>query len=395
MRNSSPGKQAPPRSVDVRSVGGFTLVEMLVVLAIIGVLTSLSVPAALQMRAAARKTQCATRMGQVVLAINQFEVSRKRMPGYLESMGHFAGGADPGDPTSLGGDIPSHEKLASWQAVILGHLDNQPVYERWSMDRYPLQAGPGAMFSPAPGGYAAFCAANDPNFICPSATLNTGTGSNHMVANTGLHPALPMITYTREGFPPVQINFARSQTRANGVFRNRYGGFLTKSSAQPVPVGKDFDSSDFRDGRTHTILISENLNAKPWYRVSFRSSAFLSDTIDLNGRPTVRYPIESRYFSGIVWHFVDPQNIVDAPSVPRAIRINGGDALNQEMSPALLAPLARPSSNHNAGVNFGFADGSVSYVTDSLDYRIFQTWMTPQTGRSDMPLNELIVTSPL
>ena len=58
--------------VKKRSSAGFTLIELLVVIAIIGILSVSLLPALGKARESARKTQCASNLKQIGLAINMY-----------------------------------------------------------------------------------------------------------------------------------------------------------------------------------------------------------------------------------------------------------------------------------------------------------------------------------
>lgn len=371
---------------------GYTLVELLVVIAIIGILVSLSVPAVSKVKERMNQAKCAENLRQLAMATINYEVSRGSLPGYCKNYGEFVGGVDPADPGSFAGNVPRHFKIGGWHIAVLSKLDNQPLYERWTLDRYPILSDGSGERPATTEGYSTFAAVNNSLFQCPSASGSIAAdGLNNYIANTGMHVDSFPLTYTRPGDGPRTVTFAQSMSRANGVFNNQHAGFDLANPSQLVPLGKQLRSEDFTDGRSSTMLFSENQQAQPWYLTRLTgNTSHLTNFATVNGQEVSLYPVESRYLQGSVWHFEDDVAFAGAAGVLPVHKINGGDVYEQFMQSTNFADLARPSSLHVSGVNMAMADGSVHFVVDTIDYRTYQAFMTPNGRSSDVPMNEFV-----
>jgi prepilin-type processing-associated H-X9-DG protein len=108
------------RKPQERGRSAFTLLEILVAMAIIILLLALTVTAVQRVRAAAAQVECAHRLRQMALAVHQFHAAHHKLPegcGYpfLES---------EADLTMQGG--------LSWQTAILPFIDQGPLWdEAW------------------------------------------------------------------------------------------------------------------------------------------------------------------------------------------------------------------------------------------------------------------------
>jgi prepilin-type N-terminal cleavage/methylation domain-containing protein len=71
-----------PPAFASRSEAGFTLVELLVVIAVIGILIALLLPAIQSAREAARLTQCRNNLKQIAVSFHNFESTRGYFPGH-------------------------------------------------------------------------------------------------------------------------------------------------------------------------------------------------------------------------------------------------------------------------------------------------------------------------
>ncbi|MEM6779736.1 MAG: DUF1559 domain-containing protein, partial [Planctomycetota bacterium] len=88
---------------------------------------------------------------------------------------------------------------------------------------------------------------------------------------------------------------------------------------------------------------------------------------------------------GLVWHWEDEDDESPAPDVNPLHRINGGDALTTTMTARNASSLARLSSAHAEGVYAATADGGTRFLTESLDYRVYQALLTPNGAKSNVP----------
>jgi len=251
-----------------KSPTGFTLVELLVTIAIIGSLVALLLPAVQSAREAARRTQCANHMKQQGLAIlNYHETHRVFPPAYV------------GDPlrsgTINGVSFPDNNANGppgfAWGALILPQLEEGGLHALFNMKT--------ACWAPE---NLLLANTRISVFLCPSAT----GGSDGFVVDRGegdaWDPSLSSTPYSPE------IVFAHSHYVTNAGIHQPWGrqtAFtdFTKSEivhAESSTFEAKIDgpfyrnarlrSKDVTDGLTNTIFVGEHssiLSNKTWVGV--------------------------------------------------------------------------------------------------------------------------------
>ena len=101
-------------------IRGFTLVELLVVIAVIGILIALLLPAVQAAREAARRMQCANNLKQMGLAVHNYHDAYRCFP--------------PGGITE--GECGTQRSRINWAIAILPYIEEKTLHDRYDHSVY-------------------------------------------------------------------------------------------------------------------------------------------------------------------------------------------------------------------------------------------------------------------
>jgi len=141
----------------------FTIIELLVSIAIIALLIALLLPAIQQTREMARRTRCGNNLKQIGLALSNYESALRVLPFGVLGGNAIATWTNP---------------LHTWHSQVLYFLDQQPLYTSYQFNL--------AFNSPV---NQQIVITTIPTFICPthpdSGPVSNAWGQNHYAGNAG------------------------------------------------------------------------------------------------------------------------------------------------------------------------------------------------------------------
>lgn len=317
----------------------FTLIEMLVVIAIIGVLAALLIPAVQQAREAAARTQCANNMRQMGLALHNYLDRNKRFP-------------TSGEGVNAAGTGTAFD-LQSTFTLILPFMEGGDIYERYDLS-LPYNGS---------AGNRTVAQTVIPSYLCPSNPARPAGGRDSL--GYGYTDYMP-VAYT---------DIDPSGTVGNNV--------RLAAGSQRSPGGLKLGGStagDITDGLSKTIAIMEDVGRSE----TFNTQKYTDPAgIDL-------LPAGSTFRNA--WRWAEPDNGNGVSGAPGAKYGDPGlKVINQNHQPyggtaALpwtlnnVGPNDEPFSFHGGGCNALFMDGHVTYLRDSINPVALRYLMTPNEG---------------
>ena len=321
----------------IRRLSGFTLVELLVVIAIIAILIALLLPAVQSAREAARRTQCTNHLKQLGISLLNFENQSNKFP--IGNMGWFM--PDGSGPTQKWmGHTAFVQLLPFLEQVALG--DNLDLTDglRWGE-----------------GSNAALHDKNVPVYSCPSddtagRKLHFFWGSHYFARSNYV------MCFGSDTFSPdprqVQDGACRNKNTCDhdtdGAFRE---GFARKHSS-------------FMDGTAYTVVMSE--------LIAGRCDKFdACNEFDLRGCWAEGFMGPSAYTHRLTPNSSAPD---DFGWCPTGYADHPHHPCVSPTGPTDSYWFVAARSWHPGGVNAVYADGHVDFHSDSIDWLL---WMALST----------------
>jgi prepilin-type N-terminal cleavage/methylation domain-containing protein/prepilin-type processing-associated H-X9-DG protein len=317
----------------------FSLVELLIVMAIIGILVGMLIPAVQASRASAARSSCANNLRQLGLAAHHHEAA----------LGYFPSG-------SVAKEFPAQPFTAwtfyRWSALasLTPYLENTAAYNALDLS-VPLYA---STFGVRPENVESVKIVVA-EFLCPS---DIGRPVS-------------------EGFAPTNYALSAGSGANGGSPFDADGMFFINSQVSPAKI---------TDGLSKTAMGSESLLGQPTNgghdpqrAYVFRLGSPLTDTFCASAGWPDDFPrgfswVNGEYRCALYNHHETPNS-----AVPDCMGVRLGGGVKVQFAPY---GWRAARSNHPGGVNVLLADGSLRFVSDDVDAAVWKDLATIAGGET-------------
>jgi len=222
----------------------FTLIEMLVVIAIIAILIALLLPAVQQVREAAARASCGNNLKQIGLAMHNYADVVKTLP---PSRSLFSYADELSELLNPNSDEPDgDEDLGpTWAVYILPYIEQDSIFQLWKLTFYPngnsgFGLGYGVPYANQP---AQAVQAQVPTYFCPSRRGPTDS---------------PMLSLSGDGQPGALGDYAACIGTTGDDIYNAFASAALPNGAFRLGVnGQGVALKEIRDGLSNTLLVGD------------------------------------------------------------------------------------------------------------------------------------------
>ena len=361
-----------PRQTCNASRLGFTLVEALVVITIIGILVALVLPAVQKARESARVTQCKNHLKQLFVASSSYAgANDNQVPAYgtFRPMGRNEDHRDPKQRF--------YSPEGNWVVTLLPFLEEGNLQKQWNPDVawyangniYLGKTDISVLNCPSDTGYDA----GDLNYV-----INAGFGSVSILIGYDRTEAEQRLPNESEMHLHNRIPIDWNQNGTTPGLAPRYNDNQDAETTRGTGVSwaqLDGDNSSVRfdhiyDGVSHTMLFGENFRTgyaarqgtsvmHNWSNPSINNCAFV-------------LPVPTEITNGT--NFDNPPLSLYSTGMPNTeSSLHFGD----------VAPFL--SSRHLGNVNVVMAGGEVIPLDINVDRAVYKSLMTPNGGKRRFP----------
>lgn len=331
-----------------RNPSGYTIIELLVSVGIIGLLIAITLPAVQTARNAARRAQCLNNMRNVSIALIQETDKADRFP----ACGYYGDGT----PDTVG-------TYRSWVVDILPHLDQANIFNKWDFDvRYTNPTN------------EPLANTHIPVLTCPNdVTIVIGNGNLSYVVSSGIG-----FTAQIAGIHdcPVGPSSGKLDLNGNGITCNsstlgdgnpsdremfkQMGLFFNETWKGITRAERHHTMASVTDGLSNTMLISENIR-----------TGYDPD------KPTSNWGSPNPYLTSFYIGNPCLNGSCSSGNVDYNRSNSGNGAINAGLSqPEGSSPF--PSSVHPGGVNVGYCDGRIEFMSENIDGKVYASLASPQ-----------------
>ncbi|MBN2293415.1 MAG: DUF1559 domain-containing protein [Pirellulales bacterium] len=319
-----------------KRVSGFTLVELLVVIAIIGILIALLLPAVQAAREAARRMTCTNHLKQMAVALHVYHDTHGVLPPAAIVSGSNPRSSDDSPPASqwqVWEDAISTSGAGrhgtSWMLLILPMIEKGMLHDQWN-------------FNTNVRGNLHIAANDIAEFYCPTRRNTVGGGKYANMIFMGMKKGGTDYGACAGGGDSL-YNSPPTSHPVTGLFWHQSGNrglFLPNITTK---------LDDCTDGTSSTVMIGE---VQRLWGTSTRTKS-------LDG-----------------WAVGGASNLFDGATgynTPGPGREDNSNGIN---GPYFQAP----GSDHVGGANFGYADGSIHFISENVGNYLFERLCTMQEG---------------